>query len=202
MILFPIFAAALYAIIGGPSVGKTSIVNSLEKQGNLVCHESATDIIASKQKNGNLCPWEDEGFELEIFAEKVSRENSALTKATEENDLIFVDRGLLDTLVYLEVNHKIGSSEHKAVSEYLNSISIKDRYDAVFYVEPYNGDQFHACSDGVRHEDTRESLRLAEKTKQAYIEAGYTPITVPPYLSIEERTAFVLNAIAKQKQAT
>ena len=72
---------SLYAIVGGPSVGKTSIIHVLKERGEIVCEEAATDIILAEREKGNLTPWLNEGFELKIFTEKLLREQKALQKA-------------------------------------------------------------------------------------------------------------------------
>ncbi len=45
-----------YILTGTPGSGKTSILHELKRQDFRVVEEAATDIIAHKQKRGNLEP--------------------------------------------------------------------------------------------------------------------------------------------------
>ena len=189
-------AVSLYAITGGPSVGKTSIINELETMGEVICREAATDIISQYQLNGVAHPWELQGFESEIYFEKVARELSALSKAQDQGkQKVFTDRGLLDTLVYLETNNKLDTDEYVQVSNHINSLNLKDHYRAVFFVEPYAGSEFIADDTGVRHEDTTEAIRLGIEAKRIYAKAGIPVIIVPPHMTPKERADFVIEKL-------
>src|ERR1700722_11266291 len=95
-----VLATSLFGIIGGSSVGKTSIINALAEEGHVTCRETATDFILIEQANGHPTPWNDEGFEVKVFDEKVRREEEAYKIAKEQGkSAIFVDRGLFDQLV-------------------------------------------------------------------------------------------------------
>jgi len=51
-----------YILTGTPGCGKTSIIRALEMTGASVVAEAATDIIAYKQIEGDLAPWEHSDF--------------------------------------------------------------------------------------------------------------------------------------------
>ena len=191
-----IFAVSLYAITGGPSVGKTSIIKELENMGEVTCREAATDIISEYQSNGVAHPWELSGFESQVYFEKVTREKDALTKAKDQGKKkVFTDRGLLDTLVYLETNNKLNTDEYLKVNDHLKSLCLTDHYKAVFFVEPYTGSEFIADDTGVRHEDTTEAIRLGLETKRTYAKAGIPIIIVPPHMTPKQRAEFVLEKL-------
>lgn len=197
-------AASLFVITGGPSVGKTSIINELEEMGEVTCVEAATDLIAEYQKNGVPCPWERQNFESEVYLEKVRREEESLHRANMlGKSFVFADRGLLDTLVYLEVNNKLDTEEYELVTDHLSTLKLTDYYEAIFFVEPHSGNQFIADNTGVRHEDTEESIRLGNEVKKVYQNAGIPTIIVPPYMTPRERAEYVLEKLAhlrNQKQ--
>ncbi len=193
-----IFAVSLYAITGGPSVGKTSIIKELENMGEMTCREAATDIISQYQSNGVSHPWELSGFESEVYFEKVTREKAALAKADDlGKKKVFTDRGLLDTLVYLETNNKLNTDEYRKVNDHLKSLPLTDHYKAAFYVEPYAGSEFIADDTGVRHENTTEALRLGLEAKRTYAKAGIPVIVVPPHMTPKQRAEFVLEKLTQ-----
>lgn len=194
-------AASLFVITGGPSVGKTSIIKELEDMGEIICEEAATDIIATYQKNGILHPWEMDNFEVEVYLEKVRREKESLYRADMlDKPFVFADRGLLDTLVYLETNNKLETNEYEHVSGHLSSLDLSDYYEAVFFVEPHSGKEFIAEQGGVRHEDTNEAIRLGEEVRKVYQKAGIPTIVVPPYMTPKERAEYVLDKLAHLRE--
>ena len=76
-------AALMYAITGGPSSGKTSIIKELEKKGESVVHEAATDWILSKIKAGVPEPWKEKNCILDIFKLHLERERPYLSLMAE-----------------------------------------------------------------------------------------------------------------------
>ena len=194
----PVLAASLYAIIGGPCVGKTSIINELETLGEITCRESATDVIAEYQDRGIVHPWELPGFETVIYQEKVAREQRAISIAKSmDRRKVFTDRGLLDTLVYLEVNNKLDTDEYTSVTSHLSTLTLPEHYKIAFFVEPYSGSEFIADDTGIRHEDSTEAIRLGIEVKKVYKEAGIPLIIVPPYMTPKERAKFILQKLSE-----
>lgn len=187
----------LYAIVGGPSVGKTSILNVLKERGEIVCEEAATDIILQEREQGNLTPWLDEGFELKIFSEKLRRENHALRKAQLlKKTMIFTDRGLLDTVVYLKMHNKEGTDEYQTIMDVIGTLQDFSRYKFIFYVEPHSGLNFQTEISEARHESTEEALKIATNIQKVYGETAIKIITVPSGMTPDQRADFVLNAIS------
>jgi predicted ATPase len=225
--LLTIFATSLFPIIGGPSAGKTSIINELHKEGHLICKESATDVILDLQSKGIQNPWDMNGFEIIIFDEKLRREEDAYTKAKMlGKSSIFVDRGLLDQIVYLETLNKLDSKDSEYIMNKLETLDAKSRYKAIFFVEPYNKENFEItkyASTGsnfseeglqiskkieaikkengidveIRREDTKEALVLSSKLKEVYMQTGLPFFVVPSGLSPKERASFILEKVAE-----
>ena len=122
MLALSLLAASLYAIIGGPSAGKTSIINELKENGQHTIEESATAIIKESLKKGIKTPWEKVGFQSDIFNLKLKLE----TKAHDLNKDVFVDRGLLDNLVYLDLGGKKNSKEYYKIPQI--TVGWRDKY--------------------------------------------------------------------------
>lgn len=195
MYLITIIATSIYAIIGGPSVGKTTIVNELDKAGEVTCSEAATDIILEKMAAGDKTPWAKEGFQTLILEKQLEREKEAIAQAKKlGRNHFFTDRGLLENLIYLELNDLQESAEYNEILKRLTELDAFNHYKAVFYVEPYNGTDFKADISGARHEDTAECLRRAKVVHDRYSKY-FEVVIVPPHMSPKERANYVLDKI-------
>ncbi len=188
-----LLATSLFALIGGPSVGKTSIINALREEGEIICVEAATDVILAEQAAGRPTPWDDEGFEIKLFNEKVQREGRAREIAFDAgNPSVFIDGSILDSIIYLEMLNKQDSYEAEYIYEKLIELNAQERYKAIFYVEPHSGSNFELTKTAVRREDTAESLRIANKLKALYATTNLPIISVPPHMTPKERALFIL----------
>ncbi len=191
-----VLAASLFAIVGGPSVGKTSIINALREEGHLTCKETATDVILEEQAKGHATPWNDAGFEIKIFDEKVRREEAAKKLAADQGkSLIFADRGILDQLVYIEILGKQETSEAKYINEKLSELNPSARYKAIFVVEPWSSDNFELTKTEFRREDSKEAILITKKINEVYSKTGLPVITVPPNMTPKERASFILKKV-------
>lgn len=188
---FVLLGAAIYALIGGPSVGKTSIIEELKKEGKTTVEEAATYLIKEKIAIGDYTPWEKEGFQQNIFDLQMQFEKEALATGT---DSIFVDRGCLDNLVYLKINDREDTDEYRNLVEEIDAIEGPNRYTAIFFIEPYNQDAFSLSKSVIRRENTEESLYISSKIKEAYSEY-YEIITIPGNLTPKQRARLVLTHI-------
>lgn len=186
----------LYALIGGPSFGKTSILEQLEKLGHVTCKEAATDLILDALSQGNSNPFDDPNFEIQIFEEKMNREHRGICRAIEQNrSCVFVDRGLHDNLVYLAIFGRGDSSEYQYIADKINSLNGKNRYRAIFYIEPWNQNYFEANKEAYRKETTEESFLIGEELEKLYSDLDSPMIRVPGGLTPAERAHWILNAI-------
>lgn len=195
MHLVTILATSIYAIVGGPSVGKTSIVKALKDEGEETLNEVATELILERLDDGHKEPWNEENFQLDILHKQLAREKAVHSgDNTDEKGRVFVDRGILDGLVYLDIRGKLQTEEFKEIKKLLENIDISNHYDKVFYVEPYNGDNFETEVTAARHEDKAEAIKISNLTKEVYSKY-YILVHVPAYLTPKERAKFILDTI-------
>lgn len=168
-----------YVITGGPSVGKTTVISILSSRNYVVVPESAR-IIAEQEtkKKSGILPGKNVGH----FQEKVALKQIELEKNIRGNDIVFLDRGLIDGYAY-SVHHKT------RIPEIIEMMS-GNRYEKIFLLEPLET----YVTDDIRLEDKSIALKLQEEIRKAYIRAGYEIISVPP-LSPEARVDFILNNI-------
>ena len=107
------------ALIGGPSSGKTTLINALKSDGYYCMEEISRQITLDAQEKGI-----DQLF-LEdplLFSEKLllGRRNQFTEAESINQDLVFFDRGLPDVVAYLDYlgnsypkSFKTICSEHK-----------------------------------------------------------------------------------------
>lgn len=187
MTYFPIyFAAMIYALTGGPSSGKTSIINELEKRGEPVIHEAATDWIIKKIESGISEPWKEECFTLDILKLQIEREEPWLSREGQ----VFVDRGLFDIYPFAMANHLAGTKTLLRVNKILNQIDLNQRYKAIFFILPHS-ENFASLQTEIRRENTQEAAKLEVATFAIYCRHDNF-ILVPGGMTPSERAEFIL----------
>jgi predicted ATPase len=165
-------------ITGGPSSGKTSIIDTLKEDGYAVFQEVARKVIQKQLKLGtNKVPWDDvSAFSKLVLKDQITQWNSI------ENTVAFYDRGIPDIIGYL--NHG-----NKQLFNALKEASSRLRYDFVFILPPW---RTIYTTDQERREDFKSAELIFEEIKMAYKKLNYSPITVP-IGSVKERTRFIID---------
>ena len=197
-------ATFLYAIVGGPGVGKTSIIEELKKRDEYVIREVATDYIAEQLAEGVKEPWGRENFQRNILVRHLAREAAAVSDACQKGRKhVFSDRGMLDNYVYMILRGREDSEEYRVIDRMIKKYHVGEYYDAVFFVSPYNGGEFVCEHTEIRHEDTEESMRIHEMLRGLYVSGCKRVIEVPFGMTPEARAEFVLdqvNQIEKERE--
>jgi len=167
-------------ITGGACSGKTSIINNLASRGYSVVEEMARQILEERGKPKTRQEWEQ--FQLDIF-NRQSRLELQKLKQTHKDNLIFLDRGLIDSLAYS--NHILGYFPVNLSEQDQNEL--QSRYNQVFALDllPFE-------DDGLRVENSQEAKRIHERIIQTYQEFNYNPMQVPVMASPQERADFIL----------
>ena len=169
-------------LAGGPSTGKTSVLNELKKLGFKCYEESARDILSEYEKKGS-------SFKLNpirISEEILKKRDKDYTEARDilcKNNIVFFDRGIHEITAYLR---SINSSE-----EYWEELLKNYDYDMVFFFPSWK-DIY--TKDKNRVEEYEEANRISPYIDKVYEESSIPKIKVP-YESINERVAFILNNI-------
>lgn len=170
-----------YVITGGPSSGKTSLLELFESQGYCVIPEVARLVIDEGLANGKTVQEvraDEREFQDKIFARKLSVE------ATHDpTQLTLLDRGMHDSLAYYQ---SYGWEPNKAMEEGLTQA----RYQKIFLLDPLPVFD----KDYARTEDANFANQLADLLYKAYAQYDMTPIRVP-VMSLAERQAFILKHI-------
>jgi predicted ATPase len=165
-------------ITGGPSSGKTTILNELAKLGYIVYPEAARILIDKEMAKGKTIKEirkNEVEFQKKVLKMKVKIEN----KAPKEK-IVFFDRAIPDSIAY----YQICGLDPKEVLRFCK----KKRYRKVFFLE-----QLPFEKDYARIEDGKTLKKLNKLLKKSYKKLGYEVISIPP-MSIKKR----LNKILKE----
>lgn len=174
-----------YVITGGPSTGKTTLLEELAKRGYKTIPEVARVVIDEGIAAGNTLD-EIRGDE-QLFQEEVARRKADLEKRLQPNDTLFLDRGMQDTLAYMRIYDY-------PIAPWLLQLCEGAHYKTVFLLEPV-GD---FTQDYARTEDAFTRERLQKLLEMAYTEYGMEPVRVPA-MSPSSRADFILSNIKKKE---
>ncbi|MBI3590040.1 MAG: ATP-binding protein [Candidatus Melainabacteria bacterium] len=171
-----------YIITGGPSTGKSKTIDHLAYLGYLIRPEVARILIddeLSKGKTIEEIRGDEKSFEHKILKIKIETEETA-----PKNDLIFWERGLPDSIVYI----KRCSGDHNLAVQ----ISKRRQYKGVFILDVlpvYD-------KDYARTETSSKAKEIHEALYNCYTELGYKVIRVP-VAPISERAEFIIKQVHK-----
>lgn len=166
----------IYVISGGPSTGKTSVINELGKEFKIL-KEAAREL---GDKDSRFKGKSVKGLNMEKFQNAIFEfQKKQLEELKGKNEIVFSDRGLGDTLAYYKIN-KLKIPE--GVIEYAKEF----RCAGIFILEPLN---FYE-KDDFRQENREEQERIHNLIIKTYEELGYKPIIVP-FMGVEKRVSFI-----------
>ena len=171
------------AIIGGPSSGKTSLINNLKIRGYTCKEEVSREIIKKAKEKGidqiflNSPIW---------FSEKLLTQRIKQFKEAEKNidQYVFFDRGIPDIVAYLDY-----------IKFNYSNIFIEEsynyRYDKVFILPPWKEIYIR---DNERYETFDQAFEINKFLVKWYTKFGYEIKSIPK-LSIENRIDFILENV-------
>lgn len=167
-------------ITGGPSVGKTTIVNGLADRGYRVIQEMATQII----REGQILPWVDrQKFQAEVLKRQLSAEAAIL----DFDKVVVLDRGLFDgEAYYVHDNLPV-----PAVFSNLDA----SQYDVAFLVEPLG---FFEANEIRQNENLEFTYAISKILEGCYASRKVKVIRVP-FMSPTDRIDFVQTQIETLK---
>lgn len=172
-----------YIITGGPGVGKTALINELERRGYNCVPEVAREIIKQQvSDNGDALPWKDTKKYSDLMLSYSVRDFIYLS---EDDNFQFFDRGIPDTYGY-ELLMKF--DENKQLIDALNNY----RYNKTAFVLPPCEDIY--VKDEERKQDFRTAVDTYNVMKQAYGNAKYNLIEIP-FMTVSGRADFLLDHI-------
>jgi len=170
-------------ITGGPSTGKTSIINYLELLGEKCYHEISREITLTAQKQGiEQLFIEDPTLFSTKLLEGRSDQFIQAEKDTATN--VFIDRGIPDILAYMNyINQDNPPVFIEACKKY--------RYNYVFLLPPWK--DIH-ITDNERYESFEQAVEIYKCLKDIYTQFGYKCIEVP-FGNVKDRSTFILQSV-------
>lgn len=168
-----------YVVTGGPSSGKTTVIQELAKLGYFIYPEAARVYIdeeIAKGKTVEEIRGDEARFQREILRMKVEIE-----KRAPRNKIVFFDRAIPDSIAY----YQISGLDPKEVLRFCQ----KKIYRKIFFFE-----QLAFEKDYARTEDDETIKKLNVLLRKNYKDLGHKVIDVPA-MSVEERISKILTEI-------
>ena len=175
--------AKIFVVSGGPGTGKTCTLNELQKDFRII-PESARAVAESDPRFIGKSIKE---INQKDFQEAIFNYERKQFKSVKDEEIVFSDRGLGDTLAYREI-HKLG------IPKRMLDFAMKFRYSAIFMLDPLKNYE----QDSLRMETKEEADAIHAKITKMYEELGYRIIMVP-VLSVKERAKFIRAKINSKK---
>lgn len=158
-----------FVITGGPGVGKTALLQELQKRLFTCVPEVAREIIREQVAiQGDALPWKNQELYLQMMFDRSV--DSYQTANDNNNSLIFFDRGIPDSVTYAKI---IGSGKTEAMED----VARLYRYNQnVFHLSPWR-DIYN--TDEERKQSWEEAVASSELNAKTYRRYNYTLIDVP-----------------------
>ena len=172
-------------ITGGPSTGKTTLINALALKNYNCLEEVSRAIIQEAQQQGiaQLFLEAPLRFSERLLEERLLQYNTAINSTSK---YVFLDRGIPDILAYMDYTKT-------AYPAAFCKAAASTPYDMVFLLEPW---QAIHTTDGERYESFEQAQDIHKCILNTYKTYNYTPITVP-FGTVEERVTFITNTLAQ-----
>ena len=169
-------------LAGGPSTGKTSVLNELKKLGFVCYDEAARDILSDYSSKGSSFKLDPIKISREILSKRDNDYNDA-SRISCKNDIIFYDRGVHEITAYLRFINQSNDYWEELLKNY--------KYDLVFIFPSWK--EIYTKDDN-RIEEYEEAMKISPFIYQIYDESSILSIEVPN-ISVKERVEFILNNI-------
>jgi len=178
----------IVVLIGGPSSGKTTLIDALKAKGHICYPEVSRAIIKEAQEQGIAQLFLEKPL---LFSELLleGRKKQFFDAQLENSDIIFIDRGLPDILAYM---HYIGD----AYPAFFDETCQTHRYTKIFVLPPWK-EIF--ISDTERYENYEQAVLIHHHLEETYRKYGYDLIEIPKD-TVENRVTFVLDKLVPIKK--
>lgn len=170
-----------YVITGGPSSGKTTVINELARLGYFVAPDMARDYISQEIANGRSLK-EIRGNEAE-FQRKVVKMKIEREKKIPKNKIMFLDNAVPCSVAYYQI---CGLNPQEVIP-----LCRKNQYQKIFFLE-----QLPMEKDYARIENAKTIKKLNKLLKEEYENLGYKVINIPA-TSTKERIQKILAEVNK-----
>ena len=177
-------------ITGGPSTGKTVIIQQLEACGYTCFHEIVRTMTLEAKKMGNPEAFVSNPLAFvkdpfEFNQRILSGRKEQFSNSVNINDpYVFFDRGIPDVLAYMDYFDQSYTRDFEEACT-------TNRYNKVLILPPW---EKIYVSDNERLESFDEAIEIHDHLKRTYIRYDYEPVLIPTG-TVEERISFILNEL-------
>jgi len=177
-------------ITGGPSTGKSTVIDELKNRNFLCFDEVSREIIREAKENGieQLFIEDPYLFSKKLLEGRVKQHQEA-DKITDK-EIVFFDRGIPDVNAYLKF-------VKQEIPKEFDEITKKHPYDRIVFIMPPWEEIF--TGDEERYESFNQSQLIHNKLVNYYKELGYYLIFVP-FGSVNKRVDYIIKSIEKHKK--
>lgn len=173
-----------YIFTGGPGSGKTTLLEELQKRAYSVVPEVARGIIKEQiRNNGSALPWSDSRTYAELM---FIRSLDDYVKLSTANSLLLFDRGIPDTLAYMELIRMTPWPE-------LADAGRTYRYNKTVFIFPPWEDIYHV--DQERKQSFETAVDTYRQISDTYKRLHYELVEIPQ-MPVTKRVDFVLGVFA------
>ena len=172
-----------FALTGGPGSGKTTLADSLERDGLQVMPEAGRTVMTERQAAG-MTPRGNDPTEFADLMLALDLKNFDAAQRL-EGPVLF-DRGLPDLIGYLRLMGR-------AVPSHLLDAAQRHRYNRLVLLAPHWPHIY--ATDAQRAQSPAEAMETCQCIAAAYRELGYETVELP-LCDIVTRAAFVQHVIA------
>ena len=167
-------------LIGGPSSGKTTLINHLQEEGFICYPEISREVTLKAREKGieQLFLTNPMLFSEMLLEGRIEQFKNAL----KEEKTVFIDRGIPDVLAYMDF---IGDVYPEKFIEACQ----KYKYDTIFLLPPW--EEIYT-SDSERYESYEQAMQIHDYLVDTYTKFGYDLIEVPK-VSVENRYNFIID---------
>lgn len=176
-------AERFFIITGGPSSGKSTLIDVLEQRGHARSIEAGRGVIQDQVAiGGPALPWKNPSAFAEMM---LCWEMRSYQIAQQSVGPVFFDRGVPDVVGYLRLmNLPVPAHVCKAADVF--------RYNRKVFIAPPWPEIF--AQDKERKQDFEEAVRTYEAMILTYMELGYELLELPK-APVEARVTFVLKSV-------
>lgn len=169
-----------HVITGGPSTGKTTVINLLTERGYKTTIEHARHYIDTMKEDGKTVEEiraNKRKFQLGVLDMQIEQEAELSPSET-----VFLDRAIPDALAYYKF---LGLDIDTLLQQAIEQVSYKN----IFIL-----DRLPFVKDYARTEDKEAQIKIHKLIIEVYESLGF-PVIFVPVVSPEERVDFILNNI-------
>lgn len=172
-----------FVITGGPGMGKTSLLEEMERRKYICIPEIGRQIIIHQTNiKGIALPWKSPM----LFAQLMFRQaHEDFLTCGEQQQPVFFDRGIPDVIGYMELCRLQPGKEVKGTAKNL-------RYHPLVLITPPWEEIYR--NDAERKQSFPEAVETYKMMQKVYTNLGYQTLEIPK-LPIPDRADFLIKAI-------